>query len=518
MKFLSPTTGYLLLLGFAVFMVLITLFWAPAKPRRTREFFLAADRGLRWWVMGPSIAATWIWAGALFVSTQMSYEKGLAGIFWFTFPNVIALAVYAFLGPKIRKRFRNGFTLPQFVRDRLGSNAVHKIFLVPFFLGQLSAVLFNVAAGGVMVSTLTGIPIAVVMPIIALIALSYTLISGLQASVITDVIQIGLILLAAVVIVPMTVGSAGGLAAIAGGLGGKSGEFANIFDPSVAFSFGIVTSIGLISQTISDQMFWQRVFAVHEKDIAKAFLFGAFLFALVPLSFSMLGFMAANPGLSVNLPAGSDASLIGVLTVNAFQPVSMLVLFVVAMLAGLCSTVDSALSATSSLWSTDVVRHSPEQWRILDKRGRGEDLAAEETAVLGGMDANIVRQSRLSMVVLTVAGLALAFAVQFIAGFGIKQIFVVGLAIPAAISMPIVLTLYWERLSARGVFWGVLVAVVVGIPLAVYATSVNDPVLIVAAPVAMLAISTGTCVVLPRERTAGTTPAPAADSAARSES
>jgi Na+/proline symporter len=107
MTFLSQGTGYLLLLGFGVFMLVVTYVWAPAKRQRTREFFLAADRSMRWWIMGPSIATTWVWAGALFVSTQMSYEKGLAGIFWFTFPNVIALAVYALLGPKIRKTFKN---------------------------------------------------------------------------------------------------------------------------------------------------------------------------------------------------------------------------------------------------------------------------------------------------------------------------------------------------------------------------------------------------------------------------
>ena len=37
---------------------------------------------------GTSIAASWIWAPALFVSVQLAYEKGIAGIFWFTIPNV----------------------------------------------------------------------------------------------------------------------------------------------------------------------------------------------------------------------------------------------------------------------------------------------------------------------------------------------------------------------------------------------------------------------------------------------
>jgi hypothetical protein len=39
-----------------------------------------------------------------------------------------------------------------------------------------------------------------------------------------------------------------------------------------------------------------------KKDhIRKAFLFGAFLFALVPISLSMLGFLAANSTLGVAL-------------------------------------------------------------------------------------------------------------------------------------------------------------------------------------------------------------------------
>ena len=58
-------------------------------------------------------------------------------------------------------------------------------------------------------------------------------------------------------IIPMAVGAAGGFEAIDAGLGGLAGN-RNIFDPGVAFSFGIVTSIGLIAGAISDQQYWQR--------------------------------------------------------------------------------------------------------------------------------------------------------------------------------------------------------------------------------------------------------------------
>lgn len=498
--FMSETSGYLLLIGFAATMILVTCVYAHWRGARTRESFLAAGRNVRWWIGGPSIAAAWVWAGALFVSIQMAYEKGLPGIFWFTFPNIIALLVFIFLGPRIRKSFINGFTLPQFVAYRLQSRAVHNVFLIPFFFGQLVAVTFNIAAGGHLVHLLTGIPVTFVMPILALTALTYTLIAGLQASIVTDVVQMGLIVLAILVVIPAAVLSGGGWAAVSGGLSGVSGNFGNIFDPGVAFSFGIVTSIGLISQTISDQMYWQRAFAMRQKEIVKAFVFGAFLFALVPLSFSLLGFMAANPAMHVVLPAGSDPALIGVLTVKTFLPGFMVALFVVALLSGLCSTVDSALSATSSLWSTDVARHSPAQRAALNQRSIGAELSLDEQVLLAGMDKNIVRQSRLAMVVLTLVGLGCGYATQMITGFGIKQLFLLSISMAASISVPIVLTLYWPRLSSRGVFWGVATAVVIGMPLFFYADAINNVGLTVAASVAMLGISTAFCLALPRGR------------------
>ena len=80
-----------------------------------------------WFVGGSSIAASWIWAPALFVSVQLAYQKGLPGIFWFTFPNIIALAIFAFLAPAIRKKMPEGYTLPQYIRYRLQSEKAHKV-------------------------------------------------------------------------------------------------------------------------------------------------------------------------------------------------------------------------------------------------------------------------------------------------------------------------------------------------------------------------------------------------------
>ena len=426
----------------------------------------------------------------------MAFEKGLPGLFWFTTPNIVALGIFAVLGPKIREKFPEGYTLPQYILRRLGSKKLHWLYLVPFFFGQLIAITFNIFAGGSLISLITGIPIVVVMPILALIALLYTLVSGLKASIVTDFVQVLLILIAIGFIVPWAVTAAGGASTISGGFGGKSGNFSNLFDPSVAFSFGIVTSIGLISQTIADQQYWQRTFALKKGQISSAFIFGAVLFAVVPVGLGLLGFLGANPALGITLPAGIDSSMIGVVAIRELLPRWAVLLFVIALLGGLSSTVDSGISAASALWATDVDYYLKMARRKSMDQAIGKDSADGKVAHAKALDDSAIKEVRLAMIVITGLGLLVAYAAHLIAGFGLGQLFLLSISIAAAISVPTVLSLFWDKLSANGVFWGVLLAIVIGMPLFIYANTVQNAVLIVSSSLLMILISTVFCLLV----------------------
>jgi len=454
-------------------MVLITYFFARGKKGATKEGFLVAERKVGWFMGGTSIAASWIWAPALFVSVQLSYQKGLAGIFWFTFPNVIALAIFAFLAPRIRKRLPEGYTLPQYIRHRLRSDNVHKIYLFPYFFYQLMAITVQLFAGGALVSLLTGISLTTVMPILALIALVYTFISGLRASIVTDFVQMAMIFIIGIIILPFVWSVAGGTSAISAGFGGIEG-IGNMFDPGIAFSLGIVTSIGLIAGAISDQQYWQRAFAIRRKQLVKAFIFGAILFAIVPIALSTLGFLAANPALGISLPEGVDVSMIGVQTVASLLPTWAVFLFVIMLLAGLSSTLDSGLSATSSLWVTDIAKPKS--------------------------DDEAIKSARKSMFGILIVGLIVAYAVYFIPQFGLFHLWWIFNTIAATIVVPTILSLYWDRLDARGVIWGVVVAFVIGLPLFIYGNFINNPVWIVSSSLFIILISTLFCLAMPSKK------------------
>ena len=77
----------------------------------TKESYLVANRKLNSTEAGFSIAATWIWAPALFVASQQAYNNGWVGVFYFTVPNILTLVLFAYLGQKVRNKYKKAFTL-----------------------------------------------------------------------------------------------------------------------------------------------------------------------------------------------------------------------------------------------------------------------------------------------------------------------------------------------------------------------------------------------------------------------
>jgi urea-proton symporter len=496
----NPAAGYVLLILYGIFMIAVTYIFARWKGFRTMQGFLVAERDVTWWLGATSIAASWIWAPALFVSVQSAYQLGLAGIFWFTAPNIFALLLYIFFAPKIRALFPYGYTLPQWIQYRLQSEGVHRIYLFPYFFYQLMAVAVQLYAGGHLVAFLTGIPFVHAMLIMAATVLAYSCISGLESSIVTDFVQFTLIVLGVVIVVPWAIIAAGGLSAVEQGFGGTTGEFRNVFDPGVAFSFGIVTAIGLISGALSDQQYWQRAFALQKDNLVPSFLFGALMFGIVPLALSSLGFLAANGSLGITLPAGTDVSMIGIATVNAFLPTGALAIFAVMLLSALYSTLDSGLNAASSLWVTDVLPRTEKEKTVQMKMDRGEALQADERGIEGALNRKGVFHSRMAMLGITILGFLVAIAAESIPGFGLKHLWWIFNTVAACVVVPTVLSLYWERLDARGVFWGVLIAFVVGVPLFVTSSILDRPVWIVGSSLFIIGISTGFCLLLGKRR------------------
>ena len=421
--------GILVLAAYTILMVGITLLFT--KRESGLEQFHVGNRNMGVCSSALSIAATWIWAPALFVSSEKAFTSGLPGLFWFLVPNAVCLVLFVPFAKRIRQQMPQGITLSGYMGERYQSGKVKGVYL--FQLSALSVLSTGVQllAGGKILSGITGLPFWLLTVALAGIAYSYSQFSGIRASVMTDALQMLLILLACVVLVPWALSMDNGVSNLIRGLGGVSGEYRGLFSTrgiEVFFAFGLPTAIGLIAGPFGDQCFWQRAFAIRHDKIGRAFLIGAALFAVVPLSMGALGFIAAGAGF-----APADQSVVNFELVAALFPKWVSLPFLFMLISGLLSTVDSNLCAVAALTSD----------------GHGT-----------------LRTAKAAMLALLVLGIAIAN----IPGLTVTHLFLLYGTLRAATLLPTMLTLLGKKLSANAVFAGIITSLVLGLPIFAYGT------------------------------------------------
>lgn len=413
------------------FIVIIGMTVFVQSPKDKSDY-LAGGHNVGTISTALSVAATWIWAPALFVSAEKAYMSGYAGLLWFLVPNIICLLLFIPFAIRLRNKMPYGFTISQLMNETYGRK-VKNIYVTQLSLLSLLSTIVQLVAGGKIISIMTGIPFYLTTIILGGVALFYSLNKGIRASIFTDAIQMVLILLACFILVPMAI-NINGIQPITEGFKGIGHDttFFNHNGIELMLAFGIPTTIGLIAGPFGDQNFYQRIFSVKRDKIKQSMILGAIAFAIVPIGMGILGFTAAGIGYK-----GADTSVINFELIRAILPQWAGVVFLFVLLSGLLSTIDSNLNSISSLVN-DVVK-----------------------------DAH-VSHLKWAMVILTVASITLSnidmTIVDFFLIYGILRATTFGTT---------VMTLLGYEFKANGVFYGVLVALVVGVPTFVYA-KIND--------------------------------------------
>lgn len=416
----------IVLLAYAAVMLVVTVLMT--KKENNIERFCVGNRNTGWMVSALSIAATWIWAPALFTSTENAYTKGFAGLFWFLVPNVLCLILFIPFAKRIREEMPEGITLSGYMYGKYHSKAVKNIYL--FQLGALSALSTGVQllAGSKILSLLTGIPFAAMTVIMAVIAFSYSQFSGIKASILTDAVQMVFMLAASIGFVAFGVKNGGGMETLVTGLGGATGDAGSLFSKrgwEIFLGFGLPTTIGLISGPFGDQCFWQRAFCVRKDRIGRAFFVGALLFGIVPLSMGVLGFIGSGMGY-----VAADTGIINFELISTLFPAWAIIPFLFMIVSGLLSTIDSNLCAVSSL-TTD----------IFEKKTLGK--------------------TKFAMILL----LAVGISVANIPGLTVTHLFLMYGTLRAATLLPTVFTLKGIKLTPQGVVAGIISALIIGLPI-----------------------------------------------------
>lgn len=426
--------GIIVLSVYAFIMITATMFFT--RKETVAENFHVGNRNMGTLQSAMSIAATWIWAPALFVSAEKAYASGYVGLFWFLVPNVLCLFLFIPFAKRIRERMPKGISLAGFMGEECKSGKVRDIYI--FQLGSLSVLSTGVQllAGGKILSVITGIPMFTMTIILAVIAYSYSQFSGIKASVLTDTIQMVMMLAVCAVLIPWALAMPGNMEAMKQGITGFTGEYTRLFDENgmqVLIGFGIPTMIGLFAGPFGDQCFWQRAFSIKENRIRRAFTLGALLFAIVPLSMGVLGFVAAGKGFVAN-----DSGVVNFELVSSLFPQWVMVPFLFMVISGLLSTIDSNLCAIASLSAELVSKHESNAYKL--------------------------KSARAAMLAILAAGILIAN----IPGITVTHLFLFYGTLRSATMLPTVFTLLGVNLSAKGVFIGVILSLCCGLPVFAY--------------------------------------------------
>lgn len=468
--FLTSTEGIWVLVAFSIIMV-AAVFTFTRGTSKTLLSFVLANRSVGAVAGGFSLAVTFIWAPAIFVSAMQSFNKGLPGIFWFTVPNVLCLLISAWVAPKIRARHAEGFTFAQYIADTVGRSGwhAHLSLLTINYLWMVLAVIFNAVAGGLLMQTVSGIPFEVTAPAMVVLALAYSIASGLRASILTDFIQMTVIIIVIFVFVPATLFQGSNFGAISEGLGGLNQEATNPLTLSSFWYLGLLPFIGLWGGWIQDPTFYQRVFALKIPAIRPAFFIAALAFVVVPVTLSLLGFSAAGLVIGGELDAAKDADpqMIGPIMVGSFLPKIGLLCFTFMAFAALCSTLDSAFVATGALTSVDIYS------RYINKD------ASEKKALLAG---------RFSMIAVAAIGLLISFSKP-----NLFWLFLTISAVAVGGIVPTLMLIFGKPPHARAITISVWLSLLISLPAAIYANTNDNPNVQITGTLVSLVLSTIIC-------------------------
>ena len=432
----TPNTGIAILLVYGLFAFAMT-YWFSRGYNDNKTSFLVARRELGTFQGSLSIAAAWLWAPGLFISAQQAYVNGLVGLFWFCLGNFLTLGAFAYFAKTIRNREPEGFTFSGYLRTRMSSR-VQWLFVTEMMILATCAFAVNLLAGSTTVSTLTGINYTLATVLMSAIAILYSFRSGLKATVVTEVIKIVVVWTGVLILVPWAIYNAGGLDVVAAGLGGITGEGANIFGTSFAWGvftgFGAAAFLGHMGGPWGDNSFYQRAFSIKPKSIVPSFVIASFVFIVIPIMMGLLGFVAAGNGLEIpkNLLGNTNAIVIG-----TYLPSYAAIIFAFMIFAGLISILDSQFASVANMTGHDIYN-----------RFKTNDS-----------DHGAITYARYGMLALVITALIVAN----IPGITMMYLFLFFAILRTSVWLPSMIALLRPNwISEAGMFWGILLAVIPG--------------------------------------------------------
>ena len=436
---LQPIHAYMVFAGIALFFITSATIIRRIFVKSTHAFLVAGRRiGLGFGV--SSVIASWTWAMAVMMCSAQAFTFGVSGLWWFTIPNGLAIIAIIPFGIYLRKNMPHGYTLSQYIYYRFDRNKpLYFVFIASMLFGCFLMALINLKGTSVVMSTIYGIDWRVVPVIAGVVVIIYVAIGGMWNSAFAAMVQTFLITIPAAVVVMAVFNQIGGPGPVIEAISVQQPpEFRQWYYPHTAFAFGITLALGLLSNTVSDQTFWQRIWAVKSKYVGRVFLWGGAWFYGIPICLGTLGLVGLAMGLNLNTHLAGDAAAVGPFIVaNIGLPVWIIILFSIAVLMACLSTLDAAFIGTSCVTSVDIVKR---------------------------LNPNVSDNVLLMSSRLAVGLVGLISIGVILTGVDFVTIVLATYALKTSVLIPLIMAVFWKKVNGNGIFWGIVSAIIIGMP------------------------------------------------------
>ena len=424
-------TDYVIIAGFFAVMLAVGFYFA-GRMHNVKDYF-AGGKQVPWWLSSVSYWMSSFSAFAFVAHSSLAYRFGVLPVtfWWLSAP---AMIICAHL---VAARWRRVATTSpmEFIEERYGIVMRQALS----WLGTVLVILddgLKVVAIGMVVSASLGFDVYVAIISCGLIMLTYTLLGGLWAVLITDFVQFIVMMAAVIVLVPLAIARVGGVDSFFAQL--PDGFFSPT-EPE-KYNWGYLVSLVILC-FLGYCTRWslvQRFYSVKsDADARKVCYLVAGLNVLVA---PMLLFPAMAA--SVFLPGVEDPDRIYGLLCKELLPAGMLGMLIAAIFSATMSSLSSDYNAIASVLTTDVYK------RLF------APSASERTSILAGRIFTL-------LVGLITIGIALSFVI-----FGKEKtlfdlmIIVFALLGPST-TIPVVAGLVSKRVSGAGALCATITGIVV---------------------------------------------------------
>jgi len=394
---LPQWVGWVVVVGFGLLFSVITTAivyinkYFGSKGEITSEHFNTAGRMIKTGLTASVIVSQWTWAATLLQSSNVAWQYGVSGPFWYASGATIQVLLFGILAINLKKIAPSAHTVCEIVRARWGKPA-HLTFLVFCFLANIIVTSMLILGGAATVQALTGMDYRLAAFFIPWGVILYTASGGLQATFLasyihTVIIFVVLILMIFVVYIKKyssdqiyeyldltisynttqcqqiystdnsvaTTFYEEGTYACGPVEGNRDDSYLTMLS-SGGLMFGIINIVGNFGTVFVDQSYWQSAIAARPESAAKGYLLGGVCWFAIPFS------LATSLGLAstaLMLPITSSEAGAGLVPPAVAQYLlgdAGAVLILIMLFMAIVSTGSAESIAVSSLVSYDIYR------------------------------------------------------------------------------------------------------------------------------------------------------------------